>query len=267
MATIDLNYDEYRGNSARPDCPLSIARDEDFFAATEHVLGYEEPEDGDAAYMVAAHINFERLLREMTVDDPSTLSATRLMPACLHVDTIANAIEALVEHGLLGSADDDDDEELRVFQTYDELLTTCDKLVRQHPEEPRFQVDHTSFDTYEPFVAGGRGQWVNGFMMDRVTRKTGNLTLYVELAELLGPRALQADRDHAESQFVMMTDGPDRGLLITTVRSYYYGNRAAATPAAFATSKLLDFLVDTRWDFPWDISSHDPSFYTLDLPS
>ena len=122
MATIDLNYDEYRGNNARPDYPLSIARGEDFFTATEHVMGYEEPEDGNAAYMIAAHINFERLVREVTVEDLRTLSATRLLPACIHVDAIASAIEALVQHGLLGSADDDDDDATRVFQTYDERL-------------------------------------------------------------------------------------------------------------------------------------------------
>ena len=83
-------------------------------------------------------------------------------------------------------------------------------------------------------------------MMDKVTRKTGNLTQYVEIAELMGPKALAADRDDAESQFTMMVDGPDRGLLITTVRGYYYGNRAVATSAAFASGKLFDFLLDTR---------------------
>jgi hypothetical protein len=267
MPTIDLGYDEDRGNTPRPDCPLSIAREEDFFTSTEHVMGYEEPEDGDAAYMIAPHISFERIVREGGVDDPKTLNATRLLPACIHVDSIADAIEALVEHGLLAVEDGEDDDETRVFETYDELLLMCDKIIRQHPEEPRFQFDDSSFDNYEPFAAGGRGQWVNGVMMDKVTRKTGNLTLYVQMAELLGPRALAADRDGAESQFAMMVDGPDRGLLITTVKSYYYGNRASATPAAFASSKLFDFLFDTRWDFPWGIASHDPAFYTLDLPS
>ena len=90
MATIDLDYDENRGNTARPDCPLSIARDEDFFNATEHVMGYEEPEDGDAAYMIAPHISFERLVREGHVDDPRALNAIRLLPACVHVDALAN---------------------------------------------------------------------------------------------------------------------------------------------------------------------------------
>ena len=70
MATIDLDYDEYRGNAARPDCPLSIAREEDFFTATEHVMGYEEPADGDAAYMIAPHIAVERLVQHLHPDEP-----------------------------------------------------------------------------------------------------------------------------------------------------------------------------------------------------
>ena len=97
MAMVDIGYDEDRGNTPRPDCPLFISRDEDFFKATQHVMGYEEPEDGDAAFMIAPHIAFERLVREAKVEDPEgTLDATRLLPACVHVDTIAAAIEGLV---------------------------------------------------------------------------------------------------------------------------------------------------------------------------
>ena len=56
----DICYDEDRGNTARPDCPLSISREEDFFQATERVISYEEPEDGDAAFIIAPHVAFER---------------------------------------------------------------------------------------------------------------------------------------------------------------------------------------------------------------
>ena len=137
MATIDIDYDENRGNTPRPDCPLSISREEDFFNATEHVMEYEEPEDGDAAYMIAPHLTFERLVREAHVEDPSGLNATRLLPVCVHVDAIASAIEALIEHGLLVVDDGDDDGETRVFETYDELLMNCDKIIKNSiPRNP-----------------------------------------------------------------------------------------------------------------------------------
>eukprot|EP00966_Prymnesium_polylepis_P074471 1728642-Prymnesium_polylepis.1 len=55
-------------------------------------MGYEEPEDGDAAYMIAPHINFERLVREGHVDDPKALSATRLLPACVPAYPGKNAL-------------------------------------------------------------------------------------------------------------------------------------------------------------------------------
>ena len=88
MSAIDLDYDEYRGNTPRPECPLSIFRGEDFYA-TADVMGYDTPEDGDDWYAIAPHINFERLARETVVEDPADLNATRLLPACLHVDFLS----------------------------------------------------------------------------------------------------------------------------------------------------------------------------------
>ena len=42
------------------------------------------------------------------------------------------------------------------------------------------------------------GSWVNNMMIDKVVRRTNDLTLYVELAELFGPRNLQRDRYEAK---------------------------------------------------------------------
>ena len=65
----------------------------------------------------------------------------------------------------------------------------------------------------------------------------------------------------------MMVGGADRGQLITTVRKYYFGDDSAGMSPAYVTTKLCDFLVDTKWEDPWDVASHDPSFYALDLPN
>eukprot|EP00966_Prymnesium_polylepis_P138611 3202839-Prymnesium_polylepis.2 len=143
--------------------PASISRDEDFFAAKARVMGYDEPEDGDDAsdgddaIAIAAHLTFERLVRKACVEDPKVLDSTRLLPACVHVECLADAIEGLIEHGLLEAEGDDDGEEIRIFLSYDVLLEACDKIIQQHPDEPRFQVDENWFDAYEPFAAGGKG--------------------------------------------------------------------------------------------------------------
>ena len=220
MSSVDIEYDEDRGNTAVPECPLSISREEDFYKATDQVMGYDEPEDGDARFAIAPCIAFERLVRKAHVGNPSVFNASRLLPAVIHVARIAEAIEAFVEHGLLRDDCDDDDDATRVFATYDELLKACDAIIQQHPEEPRFQADDPNwFDVCEPFSAGaGVGSWVNDTMIDRVVRKTNDLSIYVELAELFGPRNLQGDRDDPSSQFAMMVGGADRGQLITTVR-------------------------------------------------
>jgi hypothetical protein len=265
MPTIDLEYDEDRGNSARPDCPLSISREEDFYTATANVMGYETPEDGDDFYAIAPHLAFERLAREARVEDPDGLSGTRLLPACLHVNFLADVIDAAIELGVLTGGDEDGDD-VRVFATYEELLAAFDAVIQENPEEARFLPDSGSFDAYEPFVAGGVGQWVDAMMLDKVTRRTGSLRQYVELAEIFGPRALQVERNDASSQFAMMVGGADRGLLIQTVKKYYYGEDSTAA-VQFLTGRLQNFLLDTRWESPWDVSSHDPVYYTLDLPN
>eukprot|EP00966_Prymnesium_polylepis_P298088 6888078-Prymnesium_polylepis.1 len=103
-------------------------------------------------------------------------------------------------------------------------------------------------------------------VLDKVTRKTHNLRQYIELAEIFGPRALQNERDDAASQFTLMVDGADRGLLIQTVKKYYYGEGSTAA-VQFVTGRLFEFLEDTKWEAPWDVSSLDPVYYTLDLPN
>mmetsp|Transcript_82313 Transcript_82313/g.246790 ORF Transcript_82313/g.246790 Transcript_82313/m.246790 type:complete len:143 (+) Transcript_82313:475-903(+) len=84
-------------------------------------------------------------------------------------------------------------------------------------------------------------------MLEKVTRKTRNLRQYIELAEIFGPRALQNERDDAASQFAMMVDGADRGLLVQTVKKYYYGEGSTAA-VQFVTGRWFDFLEDTKWD-------------------
>ena len=78
MSSVDIDYDEDRGNTAVPDCPISISREEDFYKATEQVMGYDEPEDGDARFAVAPFIAFERLLRKARAEDPRQCSMPRV---------------------------------------------------------------------------------------------------------------------------------------------------------------------------------------------
>ena len=115
------------------------------------------------------------------MEDPDELNATRMLPACLHVSFIAGVIDAAVELGVLNGGNEDGDE-VRVFETYDELLAAFDAVIKENPDEARFLPDSGSFDAYEPFVAGGLGQWLNEMSLDKLTRRTGNLRLYVELA-------------------------------------------------------------------------------------
>ena len=51
---MDVTYDEIRGNPAQGSCLVSIARAEEFFQATEHVLGWEDAADGNPAFAISA---------------------------------------------------------------------------------------------------------------------------------------------------------------------------------------------------------------------
>jgi hypothetical protein len=64
-----------------------------------------------------------------------------------------------------------------------------------------------------------------------------------------------------------MVDGPARGLLVSTVKDYYYGEGGVHVSPAFASRKLCDFLTDTEGSYPWNVASLDADFYTLDLPN
>ena len=150
------------------------------------------------------------------------------------------------------------------------MMSACSRLTRSSSQrsmqsfertrmKPASRLTEARSDTsYEPFAAGGVGQWVDATMLDKVTGKTSSIRQYIELAEIFGPRALQADRDDASSQFALMVGGADRGLLIQTVKEYYYGEGSTAA-VQFVAARLYDFLEDTKWEAPpRDVSSHNP---------
>ena len=82
----------------------------------------------------SSHLNYERLARESVMENPDDLNATRLMPACLHVDFLARVIEAAVELGVLKGDDDDDDDDARVFR---QVRGAARRIRRNHSREPR----------------------------------------------------------------------------------------------------------------------------------
>ena len=84
---------------------------------------------------------------------------------------------------------DEEEDDVRVFATYDELLASFDAVIKDNPDEARFRPDSGSFDVYEPFVAGGMGQWASVMTLDRVTRKTVAISAYCICRARRDPRA------------------------------------------------------------------------------
>eukprot|EP00966_Prymnesium_polylepis_P090048 2085650-Prymnesium_polylepis.1 len=88
-----------------------------------------------------------------------------------------------MENGL-GENDDDEDDDLIVFDTLDDLYERAE----------------ASFDHYEGLSAGhARLQWLSDYSVQHLVAKTADLTLYDDLNLILGARGLDASRMDAAS--------------------------------------------------------------------
>ncbi|KAL3916352.1 MAG: hypothetical protein SGPRY_006859, partial [Prymnesium sp.] len=66
-------YDAYITESDNPACLVSTPSNENFYLSTENALPWEAAPDGNQSRRVVASIWLESLVREVRVEDPSTL--------------------------------------------------------------------------------------------------------------------------------------------------------------------------------------------------
>ena len=267
MSTTDVTFDEDFGNTPTPECHFSIARSDDLFVATEHIIPWGTPEDGDNTRAICPTISLERGLRKAPVPDPTAIRQTRFLTNCLSADYVSGAYSALKDNGLLEDPEDEDPDAIYVFPDYYTFIKRCDKTMEAAKDEPAVQVDQDSWDTFEDFRAGGAGRWLYDQRLQQLTEITFDLTLYVAASEICGPRALAADRDHHESQLSMVAGrtAADRGQLAETMVHYYFKEQGGAVGHGFITPRLAEFLHETQYDDLWEVVSHDPTFYAIHL--
>ncbi|KAL3892517.1 MAG: hypothetical protein SGPRY_015057, partial [Prymnesium sp.] len=139
---IDLDFDENFGNPPDSRCLVSVARDEDFYVATQGSILWEDPADGDQTRAVAAAVYFEALLRKAPVPDPQKLKGFPYLSSILAGEHLIGALTFLVENGLV-EAEDGDEESVRDFRSFDELQQRADLIVKNNLQEPALQVDAT----------------------------------------------------------------------------------------------------------------------------
>ena len=117
---IDLEYDQDT-NPSKPEVLLSISVDEDLYKATVNALPWEAPADGDATRRVTPSVGLEALLAKAPVPDPSDLDQVEISGSTMAVEALRDALEFLVDAGLLTEESEDDDDALKIFSDVTEL--------------------------------------------------------------------------------------------------------------------------------------------------
>lgn len=263
---MDLDYDETIGNPATDACLISIARDEPFWEVTQDALPWTEPADRDASRAVIPIARLESLFRSVTVADPDSLANISVVTRCLHVVWLGDALNALMRGGLEDWEPQlDAPQAMRQADLLTQLQAEADRIIQSNPDLPEFELDPPSFDTYEPLPAGSPFAWLETVDLRALTEKTGDLRAYVDLSNVLGPRALNATRTVGGNQLSAMAGGPSGGQLAALAAAYYSLDPGAGAGALFVAHRLVDFLVDVQWPTPYDVEHTKPVEYAFEL--
>ena len=264
-------YAEYRGGPRHGFNYISFPTDGALYKATKAVWPWEPPGsyEGEERAVVPS-VAVEGLLEYAPVPDPEELESERFVVKCLNWrDYLSPALNKLIDSGLLTRPNDEGEEEPVVFDDIDELRAKAKELIVSMIDDPIFEVHVGSFEWLEGY--NNRPQdaqlaWFYELNLAMLTKPTGTLQLYDDLAHAVGPRATEAIRIEVGGTFQAMVASQGGGQLGQAIKTMYYPNDAGVAPA-FLLRRLTDFLVDSAWP---DIYKH---YYTrwedaaFDIPS
>ena len=108
-------------------------------------------------------------MRKAPVPDPTALRQARFLTNCLSSNYGSGAHSALKDHGLLVDPEDEDLDTVYVFPDYYTFIKRCDETMEAAKDDPRVQVDQSSWDALEDFRAGGAGRWLYDQRLDQLT--------------------------------------------------------------------------------------------------
>lgn len=152
-------------------------------------MGTRASRDGndDRATIGVAWI--EALFRSAEVKDPAKLRDVPFLSSCLHVHYLRNGLEALLEHGLV-DAEDEDDDNVRVFADFDELQERADQVLATIQPDDKPDLDADAWDRLEAAPSNCPLLWLDNVSLEALTKRANNLRAYTDLNKLLGPRTL-----------------------------------------------------------------------------
>ena len=151
---IDMQYYEALGNPPAPECWISLARGEDFFEAMRDALDYCPSPDGDATRCCSPSIFIEACVRKAKVARPANLQALPFISQCISLAPLVDALQAMIDGGLLEPTDDDPDgQEVHKFSSPTELYAACDSVIAALDGTPEVSWDENKFEVTELHVA------------------------------------------------------------------------------------------------------------------
>ena len=130
MSGHDAAWDEDRGGTRDPLNLISFPMEGKFYKSTKKVLEWQPCGSHDQGRVVIPAVHVERLFRKAPVPDPRKLHPLKMITRCLDVNNyLAEALDLLIDEGLLTELDEDDNEQDKIFETIDDLMEAADKLV------------------------------------------------------------------------------------------------------------------------------------------
>ena len=112
---------------------------------------------------------------------------------------------------------------------------------------------------------GGQGshiEWLMRLTITSLTEKTGDLTLYCELAKIVGPRGTMEGRTDEDHCFAVIKEG---GMLARRVRAYYHPDPGEEVSLGYLCRQIPTFLKDTQWPEVWRHEKENWFDYAQDL--
>ena len=181
MTGHDAAWDEDRGGTRDPLNLISFPMDGKFHKSTEKALEWQPCGPHDQGRVVIPSVHIERLFRKAPVPDPRKLDPLKMITRCLDVNNyMAEALDLLIDEGLLKALDEDGEEQDKIFETIDDLMEAADKLVCELIDHATLAVDDNSFEWLEDFhdragTDDGKIKWLSTVSLAQLTEDLGNL--------------------------------------------------------------------------------------------
>jgi len=231
---------------------LSFPEDGDFYVATKDALPWTPAGRDDLGRVLVPATFVESLFEKAEVENTAEWKDAdteefRFLTRCLGLkEYMGDALEVLIENGLIHG----EDSELRVYGGEDpltELYRKAAEVVMCVRDEEAMRVTEKSWDwtnAFEEHGAGARLKCAHEITLRALVEKTGDLTLYCDLAKKVGPRGTTEGRN--DSSFCLAVLG-ESGMLFGAIKKFY-GHDETVTDVGpdLWRARVPDFLQDSK---------------------